>query len=423
MASRQRLFFRRQKVNKIASLSILYAAPGNNLLNEAGPTRNVLSVANSLSQWAQVTVAFRKIIGSPGNHPFKIITIDPICKTADDPIDDSAIRGTNLSDFIPYLKRLKRFVRATASQYDVILEKSWTLSGYLVAAYQKQGVPGVLVENMVRMWNEPINNFHSLIRFWRYKTAQFLIGRYLKTVPAVIAETDVLKKAILHRWPVNAKKISVIDLGVDHRLFRPMGQNRARHELKMAPDSIVMLYAGVMDKCHDLTPVIEAMERNSPANLELHLVGKGALYTEYKKMVSKLSAKVFFHGYVPHKLVPIYLNAADICIAPYNLSLFPESEVSYSILKIHEYLACGRPVISVPSSRLFELIQPNVTGFILDNNAAAWEKLFQQFPTRSELRYMAQNVSEQYRHHGWEQTAEKYLDVCRKVLNSKMMEE
>lgn len=421
MASRQCFKVRRRRVNKIEALSILYVAPGNNLLNEAGPTRNVLSVANALSQWSQVTVAFRKILGSLENYPFKVIEIDPSCRTADEPVDDSAIRGSNLSDFISYLRRLKRFARATASQYDVILEKSWTLSGYLVAVYQKQGVPGVLVENMVRVWNEPINSFHSLICFWRYKTAQFLIGRYLKTVPAVIAETEALKKAILRRWQVNAQKISVVDLGVDHQLFRPMDQNLARQELRMSRDSLIMLYAGVMDKCHDLAPVIEAMNRKSPTNLELHLVGNGRLFAVYKKMAAKLSAKVFFHGYVPHKMVPIYLTAADICLAPYNLASFPEAEVSYSILKIHEYLACGRPVISVPSSQLLEMIQPDVTGFIVANNSASWEKLFQQFPTRSELRSMARNVSKRYRHHGWEQTAEKYIDVCRKLLNPHTM--
>ena len=42
-------------------LSICYAAPGQNLLPSAGPTRNVLNVANALSQWADVTVAFRSI--------------------------------------------------------------------------------------------------------------------------------------------------------------------------------------------------------------------------------------------------------------------------------------------------------------------------------------------------------------------------
>ncbi|UCF94171.1 MAG: glycosyltransferase family 4 protein [Desulfobacterales bacterium] len=396
-------------------LSICYAVPGHNLFEESGPSRNVLSVANALSQKADTTVVFRKIIHSIEEHPFKILEFDPAYPIPAEPLDDSAIRGTSIVDFIHYLQKLKRFVRETSSRFDIILEKSWILSGYLSAAYRRHGIPGVLVENIVWKWNEPINDPRNLLRYLYYKCAQFMIGRYLKRVPAIIAETDALKIAMVNRWTVCESKIHVVDLGVDRQLFQPMDQRKARSELRIAQDDVLLLYVGVMDQSHDLSPVIEALKRKSPANVALHLVGKGILLEKYKSLSSG-TTKVVFHGYVPHKMVPLYIASADLCLAPYDSCAFPDGKIPYSMLKVHEYLACGRPVIGVPSRRMSELVQSNVTGFILENQAEAWEAFLDELPTRRMLRTLAQNVLAQYTHHGWNETAEKYLAICTDLM-------
>ena len=393
-------------------LKICYVVPGHNLLEEAGPTRNVLSVAEALSKWTEVTVAFRKIIKPVENCQYKMVELDPFGKTPDDPVDDGAIRGTGLLDFLRYLKTLKSIVQETSSQFDVILEKSWILSGYLISAYQKQGVPGVLVENIVRTWNEPIRDLYSLTRYFRYKYAQAMIGRFLGRIPAVIAETDELKESIVKRWRVPENKISVVDLGVDSQLFRPEEQAQARQELGIDLNAEVMLYVGAMDDCHDLSPVIEAMNHKPVPSLELHLVGNGNHSERFREVASKGSARVYFHGLVPHERVPKYIAAADVCLAPYNVNFFPEKEVAYSILKVHEYLSCGRPVISVPSARLFKLIQPDVTGFLMPHEVSAWQKFLDDFPSRERFKTMANEVTDRHSHHGWDKTAKEYFKIC-----------
>jgi hypothetical protein len=65
-------------MNQRKRLSICYAAPGLNFVPSAGPTRNVLNLANALSQWADVTVAFRSIPReSLSNGKYKVIAIEP----------------------------------------------------------------------------------------------------------------------------------------------------------------------------------------------------------------------------------------------------------------------------------------------------------------------------------------------------------
>ena len=90
-------------------LSICYAAPGQRLLGTAGSTRNVLSVAEAMSQWADVTVAFRSIAGAPPSRNFKIIAIDPPGSVAPDVRDNVAVRGLNPFAHAAYLRTLRGF--------------------------------------------------------------------------------------------------------------------------------------------------------------------------------------------------------------------------------------------------------------------------------------------------------------------------
>jgi len=54
-------------------------------------------------------------------------------------------------------------------------------------------------------------------------------------------------------------------------------------------------------------------------------------------------------GYRPYESVPAYLRAFDVCIIP-----FVDSELTRSVdpLKLHEYLAAGKPVVSTPLPRV-----------------------------------------------------------------------
>lgn len=403
---------------KSKRLSICYAVPGHNLLTESGPTRNVLSVSEALARWADVTVAFRKIVSNVPECSVKFLELDPLGDRAENPVDDSAVRGTSVSDFLRYLIRLRLFVKQTSSEFDVILEKSWILSGLLTSLYQKMGTPGILVENIVRGWNEPLNNINSLTRYLRYKYAQVMIGRYLRKIPAVIVETDELKEAIQNRWQISADTISVIDLGVDRALFRPADQMKSREQLNFSKTNTIMLYVGVIDPFHDLAVVINTMNSRPKNSLELHLVGNGDLLESYQNMGRGGPAKIYFHGHIPHEMVPKYISAADICLAPYKLDLFHQRKVGYSMLKVQEYLACGRPVISVPNSRLFKLIEHGVTGYLLSNDKSVWCDFIEKFPSREELFVMAKNVQARYQARGWDETARNYLRLCIRVTKT-----
>ena len=412
-----------QRLKQQRRLSICYVAPGHNLLPSAGPTRNTLALAEALSRSADVTVAFRRIVEAVQPRGYKIVEIDRLAAHHQNILDDAAVRGIGLREFISYLGALRRFVREQLSSYDIVLEKSWLLSGYLTSLCQHRGVPGVVVENIARTWNEPLQNPKDLIRCIRYWLSQKLVGRYLREASLIIAETQTLKDTLLQRWHISAGSIEVVGLGVDHGLFRPLDNADARRSLGISSAAKVLLYVGALDKTHDLAPILEAMCEVSDALMELHIVGDGVLKGAYERNVHNGRGNVFFHGRVSHGTVPYYIAAADLCVAPYDLAAFPNGEIAYSTLKIPEYMACARPVVSVPSGHILALIEHEVSGFLFHNNVEDWVRFLSNYPSRAKLKRMGTVAASRVAAHSWESTALSYLASCEKVLQKSCKEQ
>ena len=71
------------------------------------------------------------------------------------------------------------------------------------------------------------------------------------------------------------------------------------------------------------------------------VVGDGVMRDKLLELVSEfgLADKFVFTGRVPYECVPLYINAADVCVAPFIRER--NSKIGLSALKTYEYLACG----------------------------------------------------------------------------------
>jgi glycosyltransferase involved in cell wall biosynthesis len=391
--------------------SICYAAPGQLLLTTAGPTRNVLSVAEALSESADVTLAFRSLAEPINSRRYQVLSIED----APTPIasrDDVTVRGLNPLIHARYLRTLRRFARRAAREYDIVLEKGWRFSGYLAHHVKLCGGLSALIENDVRFWNEPVGDIRALARFLAQRAAQSVAARCSRSVPLIIAETEELKEALVDLRGVEAGRIAVVELGVDHDMFRPMEQEGAREKLGIDRDVLVLLYVGGLDLYHDLGQVIQALARApSDKRLELHVVGDGHLRSLDEQSAQRLGVAVRFHGQVAHDRVPVFIAAADLCLAPYQPNRFYGGRITFSTLKIPEYMACERPVASVPHGHILRLIDDHVTGFLVDNQADAWLALLQGMPSRARLAEMGRSAARRVASLSWRATAARYLDL------------
>lgn len=398
-------------MNGSRRLSICYLVPGHDLVSSVGPSRNVLNLARAMQPWADVTVAFRRVGDDRPPDDLRCLEIQPEVEAAK--LDDAAIRGIGYGEFFKFIAALNRFVDTELRQFDVVLEKSWLLSGYVSAKCLRRGQLGVPVENIVT--NPAHASAGRLAKRLRLQVAQLIARRAMRKAPLVIAETEFLKREIAAFWRVPEETIAVVDLGVDRKLFHPIDRQEARARLGLPQDKILLVYVGVLDRTHDLEPAIRALLEVRPPNVELHLVGEGERRAFYESLARQDRSRVVFHGRVAHHLVPSHIATADLCLAPYNASAFSSGQVGYSTLKIPEYLSVGRPVASVPSGRISRLIRDGETGFLFQNFPEEWRRFLSALPSQAQLHKMG-TAAANSKLTSWEDTAREYHElVCRQL--------
>jgi glycosyltransferase involved in cell wall biosynthesis len=372
-------------------------------------------LARALSQWADVTVAFRTILDPMDSDRFNVIEIEPRFGTSIESKDDDGTKGINPLAHMAYLRTLRAFSAQAAGSYDLILEKGWRLSGYLLDVFRSKGMAGVLVENDLRWWNESVADPRSAVKYIFHKAAQRVANSCSRRAPAVIAETQELKNMLVECRKLSPERIEVVELGVDHELFRPMNREGARNSLGISAAATVLVYVGGMDKYHDLAPVIDALAQIEDPILELHLVGDGEYRAQYEVKAKAARTSVTFHGRVAHDKVPQYVTAADLCIAPYCADSFPNRVVPFSTLKIPEYMACGRPVVSIPSGHIQSLIKDQISGFLFPNDVFSWQAFLKALPARQRLDEMGRAAANTVARRSWDNTARRYLEICQKL--------
>jgi glycosyltransferase involved in cell wall biosynthesis len=389
------------------------------LLPTAGPTRNVLNVAEALSEWADVTVAFRSIVEPLNTTKYRVLALEPSAVHFTNAMDDNAVRGVHPFQHLAYCRTLFAFAKHQARSFDVVLEKGWRLSGVLSAAFHREGVPAILVENAVSLWTEPLNDVRVIGKYILHRLAHVLACSCCRRLPMVVAETDELKTMLVAHRGISPDRINVIGLGVDHRLFRPMDQRVARDSLGINQDVLVLLYVGGMDEYHDLESVIEALGRVASRSLELHVVGDGEFRARCEAKARQAVIQSRFRGHIPHMMVPHYIAASDLCLAPYRTAAFHNGLVTFSTLKIPEYMACGRPVASIPSAAIQRLVEDRVTGFLFPNDVSSWTTFLQQLPSREQLASMGCAATQAVRTIAWENTAARYLQACQSLVSER----
>ena len=389
-------------------LRICYLVPGHDLVASMGPTRNVLSLATAMAEFADVSIAFRRISEGPIPNGLRAMEISP--HGVGGRPDDSATSGMGLTEFIAYLRDLRHFCRNTLADADVVLEKSWLLSGLVSSRWLRPGQIGIPVENIVQ--NPATASRGHLAKRMRLEIAQRLNKRFMSSVPAVIAETDYLKAEIASHWAVPHARIKVAPLGVDRQKFRPLDRGEARRSLGLCSSTVILLYVGVLDWTHDLGPLLEVVDDNAGPDIEVHIVGDGARRREYEQLASRHPRRIIMHGRVQHESVPNYMAAADLCLAPYRAAAFASGKVGYSSLKIPEYLACGRAVVASPGGPMENLIRDGDTGFLVPNDQESWRGFLAAMPSRLTLHEMGERASA-LPLTDWRSTAKNYLEAIR----------
>jgi D-inositol-3-phosphate glycosyltransferase len=183
----------------------------------------------------------------------------------------------------------------------------------------------------------------------------------------IIAATAREKNELIQHYGASGEGISVIPCGVDLNLFKPQNKNRARLELGLDHQK-VLLYVGRLEPLKGLEQLLVAISKTiTPDKIRLIIIG-GDDYSqdrinELQKMAAELHIQnsISFLGSVNHDKLPMFYNAADV-------SVIPSYYESFSLVAL-ESLACGTPVITTDVGDLKNIIRQPEAGYIVKDNS------------------------------------------------------
>lgn len=173
----------------------------------------------------------------------------------------------------------------------------------------------------------------------------------------IATNTDLVPPA----WRYKAVKVS---WGANAERFRPdVDPAPARARLGIAGRCTVV-YTGSFRAWHGIDTIIDAAARLDDS-WRFVLVGDGperpAL--EARAAAAGAAGRIVFTGAVAYDEVPGIVAAADACVAPFDPSLHPLSrERGFTLdpLKVFEYLAAGKPTVTVRAGNIEGLFDDGV---------------------------------------------------------------
>lgn len=196
--------------------------------------------------------------------------------------------------------------------------------------------------------------------------------------------------------------------GVNYESFRAaMSSDIVPDDLRGIPRPIIG-YVGAIQSYMDFSLLTQVSAEHPEWSLVL--VGPEELGSHRSKLDELLARpNAHYLGLKPVEEVPHYIKSCDVCIMPHRID---DLTVPADMIKVYEYLACGRPVVSmdIPSVRRFKplvKVAEDTREFVNHVNSSLREG-----PGWGEVR-MA--IAQQ---HTWQRRVEALSAVIRERLSS-----
>jgi D-inositol-3-phosphate glycosyltransferase len=310
-----------------------------------------------------------------------------------------------------FLRGMVQFREASGEDYDLLHSHYW-LSGWVGQALQG-------------LWRLPhVTMFHSLgeaknrARVSEHEpTYRIEAERQIaQSAERVICASQDEKEMLMRLYGVPAESIELVPCGVDLEAFRPLDKAEVRRGLGF-PEEPIVLFVGRIEPLKGIDILVRAVAQVSEdIRFCLVVVGGDANAelekAELRRLARKLgiSQRVAFLDAVDHSLLPLYYNAADVCVVPSYYE-------SFGLVAL-EAMACGTPVVASRVGGLQGTVRDSETGFLVpwrcpEPFAERLELLLENEELRRNLGASARAAAEDY---AWPRIAERVQAVYDRVM-------
>jgi glycosyltransferase involved in cell wall biosynthesis len=239
--------------------------------------------------------------------------------------------------------------------------------------------------------------------------------RVAKKMERVLSVSYSSRADVSKALGVDLNKISVVPVGVDHSIFRPMPN------ITKVPGRI-MTTASADVPMKGLVPLLEAVAKLRTENNEAHLLVVGKLRPEsrVKGVIERLDLSgvvEFVHSIDDQKLVELYAQA--------QVAVVPSLYEGFSLPAI-EAMACQVPLVATTGGALPEVVGPNNESALTvePNNPFELSQAISKILEDKELadRLGHSGRSRVLKKYTWQETARLTLENYIEYLESKRRE-
>ncbi|MBA7625445.1 D-inositol-3-phosphate glycosyltransferase [subsurface metagenome] len=177
------------------------------------------------------------------------------------------------------------------------------------------------------------------------------IGKRLESVTLKRADRVLVINDKLREYVINLgapqERAQVLRAGIDINQFSPnISGDPVRRQYGLMKEDTVLFFMGWLYKFSGLKEVALKLAESKNHSLKLLVVGEGDTYEELQQIREEyhLHDRIILTGKKPYEEIPAFIAASDICLLP----AYPWESIMQDIvpIKMYEYMAMGKPVIS-----------------------------------------------------------------------------
>lgn len=333
-------------------MRILYSAIDQTVPGTKGGSVHVAAVAEGLAALGhEVTALVTPGTGQPNPSAVRWVPLPP-------PFGSSHLRMARSSA----IAQLARGMRP-----DAVIERYHNFGGEALTL--AQGLNAVAVLEV----NAPVVDHAG--------SSKALLDRALLVQPmrrwrerlCSLADIIVTPNAAILPPGIPAERIRVLEWGADTGRFTPGAQRPPPYARPAV--ATVAIFAGAFRSWHGAIHLVEAiriLRARGEREIGAVFVGDGSELPRVRQAADGIDT-IVFTGALPHERMPAALTAADIGVAPFDLSAHAPLSLGFywSPLKLFEYMAAGLPVAAPAVGRIPSLIADGREGILYSGAAQA----------------------------------------------------
>ncbi len=186
----------------------------------------------------------------------------------------------------------------------------------------------------------------------------------------VVTVSNGIRKSVLSTYKIPPDRVEVVPNGANTSQFYPRNRAETRRDLNLPPEDFIVCFVGYMIQWQGIETLLDAaksLDGRIP-RLKVLLIGDGPDLAKFKAQATHPATQGLFQfmGEMPYEDVPKMVSASDVCVAPFD------GTRKASPIKVFEYLACAKPVISSDVDEIGRFLRDTRSGIVIEaNNAIA----------------------------------------------------